>query len=94
MAGPRAPKPSKGLYVKYTFDFVDKIKVIHIMPYDMLILFDVEALFPSIPMDKVLELLKKWLEKQHSNPDVLTQNLELTKLVIKLNFVPVQRKVL
>jgi hypothetical protein len=72
--------------VKYTFEFADKIKVIHIMPYDMLILFDVEALFPSIPMDKVLELLKKWLEKQHLNPDVLTQNLELAKLVIKLNF--------
>jgi hypothetical protein len=40
-------EPPEGLYVKYTFKFVDKIKDVHIMPYDMLVSFDVEALFPS-----------------------------------------------
>jgi hypothetical protein len=56
------------------------------MSYDMLVSFDVEALFPSIPVDEALELLQKWLEEQHLNPDLLTQYLELTKLVMKLNF--------
>jgi hypothetical protein len=55
--------PPEGLYVKNTFEFVDKIKDAHIMPYDMFVSFDVEALFPSIPVDEALELLKKWLEE-------------------------------
>jgi hypothetical protein len=65
--------------VKNTFECVDKIKDVHIMPYDMLVLFDVDALFPSIPVDEVLEVL----EEQHLNLDVLTQYLELAKLVMK-----------
>jgi hypothetical protein len=52
----------------------------------MLVSFDVEALFPNFPVDKALELLKKWLEELHLNPDVLTQYLELAKLVMKLIF--------
>jgi hypothetical protein len=52
----------------------------------MLVSFDVEALLPSITVDKALELLKKWLEELHLNPDVLTQYLEHAKLVMKLNF--------
>jgi hypothetical protein len=59
--------------VKNTFEFVDKINDVHIMPYDMLVTFYVETLFPSIPVDVALELLKKWLEEKHPNPDVLTQ---------------------
>jgi hypothetical protein len=58
----------------------------------MLVLFDVEHLFPSIPVNEALELLMKLLEEQHLNADVLTQHLELAKLVMKLNFF--QRKVL
>jgi hypothetical protein len=45
------------------------------MPFDILVSFDVEALFQSISVDEALKLLKKWLEKQHLNPDMLTQYL-------------------
>jgi hypothetical protein len=55
-------RPPEELYVKNTFEFVDKINDVHIMPYEILISFDVEALFPSIPGDEALELFKKWLE--------------------------------
>jgi hypothetical protein len=48
--------------VKNTFEFVDKINDVHIMPYDKLVTFY-----------EALELLKKWLEEKHPNPDVLTQ---------------------
>jgi hypothetical protein len=58
-------EPPEGLYVKNTFKFVDNIKDVHIMPYDILVSFDVKALFPSIPVDEALELLKQWLEEQH-----------------------------
>jgi hypothetical protein len=78
--------PPEGMYVKNTVEFVDKIKNVHIMPYDMLVSFDVKALFPSIPVDEGMELLKKWLEEQHLNPDVLTQYFKLAKWVMKLNF--------
>jgi hypothetical protein len=40
----------------------------------------------SIPTDEALELLKKWLEEQYLNPNVLPQYLELAKLLMKLNF--------
>jgi hypothetical protein len=29
----------------------------------MFVSYDVEALFPNIPVDEALELLKKWLEE-------------------------------
>jgi hypothetical protein len=56
------------------------------MPFDMLVSFDVEALFQSIPVDEALKLLKKWLEKQHLNPDMLTQYLfsSLTESSMKI----------
>jgi hypothetical protein len=57
----KSMQPPEGLYVKNTFKFVDKTKNVHIMPYDMLVSFDVEALFPSMPVDEGLKLLKKWL---------------------------------
>jgi hypothetical protein len=79
-------QPPEGLHVKNTFEFVDKIKNVHIMPYDMLVSFDVEAIFRSIHVDETLNFLKKSLEQQHLNLDVLTQYLELAKLVMKLNF--------
>jgi hypothetical protein len=56
------------------------------MSYAMLVSFNVEALFPSIPVDEAVELLKKLLEEQHLNLDMRTQYLQLTKLVMKLNF--------
>jgi hypothetical protein len=52
-------QPLEGLYVKNTFEFADKIKNVYIMQYDILVSFDVEALFPSIPVDEALELVKK-----------------------------------
>jgi hypothetical protein len=39
-------RPPEGLYVKNTFEFGDKIKEVHITPNDILVSFDVEALFP------------------------------------------------
>jgi hypothetical protein len=79
-------QPPEGLYVKNTFEFVDKVKNVHIMTYDMLVSLHVKALFPSMPVDEALKLLKKWLEEQHLNPEVLTQYFELANLVMKLSF--------
>jgi hypothetical protein len=87
MAGPRDRKHAASRRtVKNTFEFVDKVKNVHIMPYDMLVSLDVKALFPSMLVDEALKLLKKWLEEQHLNPEVLTQYFELANLVMKLNF--------
>jgi hypothetical protein len=43
---------SEGLYEKNIFEFVEKMN-------DILVLFDVEALFPIIPVDDALELSKR-----------------------------------
>jgi hypothetical protein len=37
-------------------------------------------------VNEALKLLKKWLEEQYLNPEMLTLYLELAKLVLKLNF--------
>jgi hypothetical protein len=57
-----AARPPEELYVKNTFEFVDKIKDVHSVLYEILVSFDVEALFPSILVDEALKLFKKWLE--------------------------------
>jgi hypothetical protein len=56
------------------------------MLYDMLVWFNVEALFPSIPVDDNLDFLKKWLREQNLNLDVLMQYSEFAKFVIKFQF--------
>jgi hypothetical protein len=56
--------PPEGMYVKNTFEFVDKILDVHIIPNDILVSFDVEVLFPSIHVDEALEILDRWLKEQ------------------------------
>ncbi|XP_055840500.1 uncharacterized protein LOC129908179 [Episyrphus balteatus] len=48
-----------------TFDFVDKVKEISIEDDESIVSFDVEALFPSIPVDVAIESLKLHLEAKN-----------------------------
>lgn len=68
------PHP-QGLSVKNSFEFVDKIKDIQLQSNEILVSFDVEALFPSIPIDVALLNMEDWL---------IINNIELEKRDIYL----------
>jgi hypothetical protein len=56
---------SEDLYVKKAFEFVDKIKDHAIRHVATMVSFDVEALFPSIPVEEAIKLLKKCTVKKN-----------------------------
>lgn len=51
------PQP-KGLYVKNTFEFVDKLKI---KDDKMMVSYDVTSLYPNIPIKEGLGEIKSWL---------------------------------
>ncbi|XP_036346362.1 uncharacterized protein LOC118755644, partial [Rhagoletis pomonella] len=57
-----------GYSVKNSLDFVDKVRDIEIEKDEIMISFDVEALFPSIPVDTAIEAIENHLNK-FSIPD-------------------------
>ena len=50
----------KFIYKEYK-DLVNKITSIKLNSVDRLVSFDVEVLFPNIPVDKLMKSLVKWL---------------------------------
>jgi len=56
--------PIQSLSVKNSFEFVEKIKDIYIEDHEVLVSFDVEALFPSIPVEEGIKALELHLESQ------------------------------
>lgn len=59
-----------------TFEFVEKVKDITIQDDEIMVSFDVQQLFPSIPVDVALESIKHHLE---------THNIEQEKIEVYLN---------
>lgn len=54
----------EGLYVKNSFEFVEKAKNIELEEDEIMISFDVEALFPSIPIPTAIKSLEQHLIKK------------------------------
>jgi hypothetical protein len=55
------PGPS-GFYVENTQDAIKKLQDIQIEDDECMVPFDVTALFPNVPIEDALSLLKKWLK--------------------------------
>lgn len=80
----RYPKPT-GLYVENCHEFCDKMKNVRVGENESIVSFDVESLFPSIPIPDTLIILENWLlEHEPSKPkrDLLQK---LTKLCMDQN---------
>lgn len=54
--------------IKNSIDLIDKIKNIQLTRNCKLISFDVQNLFPSIPLDETIQIIDFLLTKNHSNP--------------------------
>ena len=81
-------------YIKDGGDFIRKIKDIHYIPSNaILVTADVVGLYPSIPHDSGLKVLKNILDKR-KNQYILTADLiKMTEFVLKNNYFEFNGKV-
>lgn len=78
--------PIESLSIKNSFDFVEKTKNIRIDDDEIMISFDVEALFPSIPVTVAILALKSNLDKYNIDDDKKRIYLETAKICMSHNF--------
>lgn len=57
-------EPFPGFSVKNQYEFVNNVKDFHIDEDDIMVSFDIKAMFDNIPVQKALVYLKRWLEPQ------------------------------
>jgi hypothetical protein len=51
-----------------------------------MVFFDVTALFPNVPIEDALSLLKKWLKQDITDMDSVNSYVELTKKCMRDNY--------
>lgn len=78
------PRPI-GLYVENCYEFCEKMKNVKIKENESIVSFDVESLFPSIPIPDTLVILKKWLRKHEPCKQKRVLLSKLTKLCMDQN---------
>lgn len=54
--------PPPGKCIKNSFDFEEKIKNCYVETDDILVSFDVESLYPNIPVAEAMDIIDKWLK--------------------------------
>ena len=79
-------KKFKNYSVKNLFEVVEKTKNLFLEQQDRLISFDVCALFPSIPRERMLNLLEKWLKENELNSETVEEYMKLTRLCVCENY--------
>lgn len=75
----------EGRSLKNTLHFVEKVKNIEIEEDEILVSFDVTALFPSIPVDLAIESLQKHLETRGAKPEELKLLIKTAKICMSHN---------
>ena len=78
-------EPPPSLSIKNSIDFVDKIKNVRISRNETMFSFDVKSLFPSIPVDKAILLLEKWLVSRDVPKQQYKMYTEMAKLCMDQN---------
>lgn len=74
------------LSVKNSFEFIDLAKEMSIMEDEMMISFDVESLFPSIPVPEALVALDQHFEKEKVPPDKRSIYMKAARCCMDQNF--------
>lgn len=68
-----------------SFDFIEKTKNIVVEDDEVLVSFDVVALFPSIPISETLILLKEWLQESERDEEKRNVYFDAAKLCMDFN---------
>jgi Reverse transcriptase (RNA-dependent DNA polymerase) len=75
-----------GFYVENTLDAIKKLENIQIEDDECMVSFDVTALFPNVPIEDALLLLKKWLKQNITDMDSVNTYVELAKMCMQDNY--------
>lgn len=78
-------KTPNGLYVKNTYDFVDRIKDLHLQKDEVLVSFDVISLYPNIPIPEALQTIDEWLDSCDISDEKAATYSNLTKMCMEQN---------
>jgi hypothetical protein len=71
--------------VKNNINLIEKLSNIKIKENEILISFDVVALFPSIPIEITIGFLKEWLNELKIEDNKIKELINLTKLCMSQN---------
>ena len=69
--------------VKKSKEVTEKLGQYNIEEDERLVSFDVVSLFPSVPVDKSIELLKDWLTDNKVSEERIREYLELVNIVVR-----------
>jgi hypothetical protein len=72
------------LYVKNTQDAIKKLKDIQIEDDECMVSFDVTVLFPNVPIEDAISLLKKWLKQNITDMKLVNSYVELAKMCMQV----------
>lgn len=72
--------------IKNSNEFVEKIKNVKIAANEEQASFDVEALFPSVPIDTTLDFLRDWLNMNNIHPPKIDELIKLTRICMNENW--------
>lgn len=72
--------------IKNSIEFVNRTKDVEIAENEMQVSFDVESLFPNIPIDATLKFLRKWLKQNNIETRRIDEYVKLTELCMKENW--------
>lgn len=78
-------KQPEGRSVKNVFEFVEKTKNMTIAPDELIVSFDVEALFPSIPIKETLKMLRENTKPIKRNVEPCSEQRSTVWITISAN---------
>jgi hypothetical protein len=73
-------EPPKGFSIKNSHDFIAKVKDSKLLNNEYMVSFDVNSLFPSIPIPESIKLLETWLKDNSISNLLIPEYLKLTQL--------------
>lgn len=84
--------PPEGFSVDNSLGFINSLQDVTLNEDERLISFDVTSLFPSVPLDITIDMLKRWLESELVPTEKITSYVKLTEHCIQNNYFQFQDK--
>ncbi len=86
------PQP-KSFSVKNGIEFVDRLKNVKVGRNEIMVSYDVESLYPSIPVDESVVLVRRWLKSCKVPEPYINMYFDLTELCMNQNYFLFRNKI-